>query len=101
MDLCCDPGSCQVRSAGFVCRAECNECDIAEQCDGASAECPNDDFKRAGMDCTDDGAAGHCYAGSCRSVYSQCLQYESIFAPVGLKLGNSFQLEKKIKKERM
>ncbi|XP_063727641.1 zinc metalloproteinase-disintegrin-like bothrojarin-4 [Symsagittifera roscoffensis] len=81
MDLCCNPGTCQVRSAGYVCREESNECDVTEVCTGTSAECPNDDYNRAGMECTADGASGHCYAGSCRSVYSQCLQ---LYDPTGL-----------------
>ena len=78
MDLCCDPDTCQVRNSSFVCRAEGNDCDIAEQCNGTSAECPRDEYKRAGVECTADGADGHCYAGSCRSAYSQCLQLANI-----------------------
>ncbi|XP_063713752.1 zinc metalloproteinase leucurolysin-B-like [Symsagittifera roscoffensis] len=60
MDLCCDPDTCQVRSSDFICREKGNDCDIAEQCNGKNAECPNNDYNRAGSECTADGAQGHC-----------------------------------------
>jgi hypothetical protein len=43
------------KSAGTVCRAATNECDLQETCDGTSTACPADTVKAAGTACTDDG----------------------------------------------
>jgi hypothetical protein len=68
----CDGGACCSDTceltSGNVCREAAGECDFAETCNGASAECPGD-FKRVdGLPCSDDGSvctADVCSAGEC------------------------------------
>lgn len=36
----CESGTCAIREAGAECRAAVEMCDVAEVCDGSSAECP-------------------------------------------------------------
>jgi hypothetical protein len=51
-------GSCAPLPAGTTCRAAAGACDVAESCDGTSAECPADAFAQAGTTCR--AAAGPC-----------------------------------------
>ncbi|XP_075243801.1 disintegrin and metalloproteinase domain-containing protein adm-2-like [Convolutriloba macropyga] len=74
MDLCCDPMTCSVRSSRDKCREAVSDCDKAEYCDGWHAQCPSDLYRRSGASCQANGVSGHCYVGSCRTFYSQCLK---------------------------
>ncbi len=56
-------GTCRVMPAGRVCRAQANECDVAESCDGAGPQCPTDNGVGEGMPC----AFGSCRANVCTS----------------------------------
>ncbi|GAA5856962.1 hypothetical protein JCM8547_008486 [Rhodosporidiobolus lusitaniae] len=65
---CCD--NCQIANNGTVCRAAVDaSCDIAETCDGASANCPEDEYENDGKSCG-DGLS--CAAGVCTSRDLQC-----------------------------
>lgn len=56
-------GTCRIMPAGRVCRAQANECDVAESCDGAGPLCPTDNGVGEGMPC----AFGSCRANVCTS----------------------------------
>ncbi|XP_004689535.1 PREDICTED: disintegrin and metalloproteinase domain-containing protein 30, partial [Condylura cristata] len=71
--LCCD--NCRLRPPGYLCRREENECDLAEYCNGRSAVCPEDLYKRDGTPCKYEAS---CFKKGCRSRYMQC---QSIFGP--------------------
>ena len=50
----CDVGNtntCIARPASFECRASAGSCDVAENCTGASADCPADTFVAASTEC--------------------------------------------------
>ena len=68
----CDPwtGRCSTppKPAGTRCRAAVGECDLAEYCDGVSADCPVDAKVVDGTACDDHStctAADHCERGTC------------------------------------
>jgi len=42
-------------AAGTTCRAAAGDCDVAESCTGASADCPTDGFEPVGVPCASDG----------------------------------------------
>ncbi|XP_075457702.1 zinc metalloproteinase-disintegrin-like cobrin [Ascaphus truei] len=65
---CCK--ECQIRKAGSLCRASKHDCDMAEQCDGRSPECPSDHFRVNGFPCRDN--QGYCYNGKCPIMQNQC-----------------------------
>ncbi|KAJ2611769.1 hypothetical protein EV177_003329 [Coemansia sp. RSA 1804] len=70
-DLCCS--QCKVMAKDSVCRPKYSECDIAEICDGVSAECPADKHVDDGSACgnnTQDGLK--CASGQCTSRDAQC-----------------------------
>jgi hypothetical protein len=71
---CCQ--NCQIvpASAARVCRpANSTTCDLAETCDGQSAECPLDITKGPGIVCDDaSGNRGSCHEGRCKSFSSVC-----------------------------
>ncbi len=47
-DLCCS-STCQIATAGTVCRGKTDDqCDKEETCDGSSAACPADEFTKDG-----------------------------------------------------
>ncbi|CAI5446078.1 unnamed protein product [Caenorhabditis angaria] len=86
-DPCCDPLTCtlrphaqcaahqkcchrcELRRAGDVCRASESPCDVAEQCDGKSGDCPPDGHLIDGTVCGNDG---QCWRGNCSDAHSQC-----------------------------
>jgi hypothetical protein len=53
----CVGGICRFgpKPAGTLCRAAASDCDVAEVCDGASLDCPANQFRPAGTACTADG----------------------------------------------
>lgn len=63
---CCS--NCRISQYGVLCRAEQNECDIQEICDGQSAQCPRDLYRQDYIRCKN----GNCFGGKCRSRDSQC-----------------------------
>ncbi|KAJ2368558.1 hypothetical protein IW150_005377, partial [Coemansia sp. RSA 2607] len=69
-DLCCD--KCKVVSQGTVCRPKYSDCDIAEICDGSSADCPEDKHIKDGDSCGTTGAGLTCASGQCTSRDAQC-----------------------------
>ncbi|KAJ2781497.1 hypothetical protein H4R18_002823, partial [Coemansia javaensis] len=70
-DLCCD--KCQIRARGSVCRPKYSECDIAETCDGESADCPADAHVDDGTACGAAAGSGlQCASGQCTSRDAQC-----------------------------
>ncbi|XP_037356738.1 disintegrin and metalloproteinase domain-containing protein 30-like [Talpa occidentalis] len=71
--LCCH--NCHIRPSGYICRKEENECDLAEYCNGQSALCPDDLYKRDGTPCKYEAS---CFKKGCRSRYMQC---QNIFGP--------------------
>eukprot|EP01083_Nonionella_stella_P164502 544590_1 len=77
-DVCCQ--ECQIKEAGSVCNELDidNTCDIEEEvCDGTSPECPPDLKHVEGTTCLSDSgnSFGYCYAGSCKSLDTQCQLY--------------------------
>jgi MYXO-CTERM domain-containing protein len=64
---CCTTG-CAFKTAGSVCRPAAGACDVAEACNGQSAQCPADAPAPAGSAC-DDGnpctTGETCQAGAC------------------------------------
>ncbi|KAJ1771871.1 hypothetical protein IW140_003930 [Coemansia sp. RSA 1813] len=68
-DLCCS--QCKVMAKDSICRPKYSECDIAETCDGQSAECPADKHVDDGSSCgTTEGLK--CASGQCTSRDAQC-----------------------------
>ncbi|GAB6023339.1 hypothetical protein CHUAL_008140 [Chamberlinius hualienensis] len=67
---CCDLHTCQVKPIATKCRAEENECDFPEYCDGKSEYCPADVYKHNGYQCRYGKA--YCYDGKCRTHTDQC-----------------------------
>ncbi|XP_006164821.1 disintegrin and metalloproteinase domain-containing protein 32, partial [Tupaia chinensis] len=71
--LCCK--DCQYASANTECRPKAHpECDIAEVCNGSSAECPPDVTIINGRTCQNDKY--FCYDGDCHDLDRRC---ESIY----------------------
>jgi len=63
--------ACRLADAGTVCRASVNACDIAEVCNGFSADCPPDAAVPPQTPCEDGDpctAADHCQDHSCVAV---------------------------------
>ncbi|KAG0304317.1 hypothetical protein BGZ97_001551 [Linnemannia gamsii] len=76
-DDCCL--NCQLRSAGFVCRAAISECDIQEVCTGTSATCPADVRVENLTPCNgpNNSTSGlQCSNGVCTSRDLQCQQQD-------------------------
>ena len=87
---CCNPNTCKFISAGYqcarggccrncrvqvngtVCRKAHDSCDLDEQCDGMSPECPEDLYMRDGIECKAASQDGYCNKGRCRSHNAQC-----------------------------
>jgi hypothetical protein len=66
----CQLGTCThpAGNAMTICRPAATLCDVAEQCDGASPNCPPDGYKSDGTACVDDGkpcTSDQCRAGKC------------------------------------
>jgi fibronectin type 3 domain-containing protein len=60
-----------LKPAGTVCRAAAGLCDVAESCDGMSADCPADKLAVAGTECR--AAAGDCdIAETCSGTSGDC-----------------------------
>nr|QGC85374.1 metalloproteinase [Dispholidus typus] len=67
---CCE--QCRFKGTKAVCRGVGNDCDIAENCTGQSAECPPDLFQRNGRPCENN--EGYCYNGECPTLTNQCVE---------------------------
>ncbi|KAL7752905.1 hypothetical protein RI367_001908 [Sorochytrium milnesiophthora] len=76
---CCS--SCQIRSAGFVCRPSQEFCDLQEVCDGKLPDCPADKYQPDGTTCmlnatiklpAGSDSRTYCAAGSCTNRDAQC-----------------------------
>ena len=73
----CCSSTCQIETAGTVCRGSAGVCDLAETCDGVSDFCPGDVFEPVATLCRD--AVGECDAPDvCDGASASC--------PVDLKL---------------
>ena len=75
----CDPAAggacctttCEFKPASTECRAAAGDCDVAEVCTGAGAECPADEFVTGGTECR--GAPGDCdMAEACSGTSAEC-----------------------------
>ena len=75
----CDgAGACGVKPANTPCRAAADVCDVAEVCDGASFECPTNEFAPSTKECR--ASAGACdIAEKCSGTGAACPTDE--FAP--------------------
>ena len=66
------------RSAGYVCRAQAGECDVAETCNGSNLTCPADGYAANGTSCTGGSCNGTnmcvvgCTAGASCSTGNVC-----------------------------
>ncbi|XP_047405607.1 disintegrin and metalloproteinase domain-containing protein 21-like [Sciurus carolinensis] len=65
--LCCK--DCKFRPSGTLCRAQENECDLPEWCNGISPKCPDDVYVEDGIPCLNDS---FCYEKRCNSHDEQC-----------------------------
>uniref|UniRef100_A0A158R5T3 Disintegrin domain-containing protein n=1 Tax=Syphacia muris TaxID=451379 RepID=A0A158R5T3_9BILA len=88
-DECCDPLTCTLRlqaqcashqaccnkckflPKGHVCRERRSACDVQEECDGESGDCPPDGYLVDGTPC---GINGQCWKSNCADSESQCKQ---------------------------
>lgn len=74
-------------NAGAVCREAAGECDLAETCDGVSAECPSDEKQSAGLVC--NPATNDCdVAEQCDGTTNACPL--DAFQPVGAPCAGGF-----------
>ncbi|NXT19061.1 ADA20 protein, partial [Syrrhaptes paradoxus] len=64
---CCQ--DCGFRPAGHKCRAEADECDLPEYCNGSSEWCPEDLHVHDGTPCSD---SGYCHRGKCATYDNLC-----------------------------
>ena len=68
---CCN--NCQFSPANSVCRLKESICDVEEQCNGNSGDCPTDVYGADGTSCTDNGFKGNCASKYCTSADKQCI----------------------------
>jgi cysteine-rich repeat protein len=73
----CDEASdsCIPAGAGTTCRPAdpANLCDLPENCDGSSPDCPTDQFRPSGYECRAGGGDGSCDpAESCTGRHPEC-----------------------------
>ncbi|MCP4905758.1 MAG: S8 family serine peptidase, partial [bacterium] len=67
----CCSATCQIETAGTVCRSSAGSCDVAEVCDGILDSCPTDVFEPITTVCR--GAAGVCDAAdTCDGATAIC-----------------------------
>lgn len=67
----CCSSTCQIETAGTVCRGSADVCDVAETCDGVSGSCPADGFATDTTECR--AAAGVCdVADFCTGLDAAC-----------------------------
>uniref|UniRef100_A0A6B2F5N9 Disintegrin domain-containing protein n=1 Tax=Bothriechis nigroviridis TaxID=88079 RepID=A0A6B2F5N9_BOTNI len=84
---CCE--KCQFKTAGELCRAAKDDCDLPELCTGQSAECPMNHFHKDGHPCQNN--LGYCFRGTCPTLTNQCIALfgpEAEVAPDGCFLNN-------------
>ncbi|VTJ66618.1 Hypothetical predicted protein [Marmota monax] len=62
---------CKFRPSGTVCRAQENDCDLPEWCDGTLHKCPDDVYVEDGIPCWNDS---FCYEKRCNSHDEQCMK---------------------------
>lgn len=67
---CCE--NCRLKRRGVVCREATNECDLSEECNGESGQCPVDVHKKNGYPCATN--KGYCFSGQCPTLDMQCEQ---------------------------
>lgn len=67
---CCD--GCNFRPNTYGCRSAAGECDIAEYCTAASADCPMDVFEAFGTTCSSGACDGAGDCGECDSNSGLC-----------------------------
>ncbi|XP_051529686.1 zinc metalloproteinase-disintegrin-like 8 isoform X2 [Myxocyprinus asiaticus] len=79
---CCE--NCQIKTAGSLCRASVNECDLAEYCTGLSEQCPDNDFNMNGKPCS--SGQGYCYNGQCPTHLQHCQRLWGTGAKVASKI---------------
>jgi len=78
VDVCNASGTCthDLSPSSMVCRPAAGECDVPENCDGSSPDCPPDESEPNGTPCTDDGlfcsGTEKCEDGSCTSSGNPC-----------------------------
>ncbi|KAI6657017.1 hypothetical protein LOD99_11242 [Oopsacas minuta] len=89
IDPCCQPGVCELypwaecgsgdcchnctySEKGIVCREQSGDCDIQEECNGLDNICPDNLFRRNGLECFSNGVGSFCYEGDCRTLLDQC-----------------------------
>ena len=89
VDPCCEPGlcvlkdgascsdgaccvNCQFRDSSYLCRDSQNVCDLREYCTGSDTLCPNNEYKRDGIDCYKKSQNSYCYQGDCKVLSTQC-----------------------------
>ena len=73
----CCTDTCQFRPYGTTCRPSNRECDIIEFCQGDSASCPVDTYRRDGSTCNNGN--DYCFDGACETYDSQCQFHFSEF----------------------
>ncbi|XP_044874123.1 disintegrin and metalloproteinase domain-containing protein 33 isoform X2 [Mauremys mutica] len=67
---CCQ--SCQLKTAGTMCREPAGSCDLPEYCTGASPYCPGNVYLLDGSACA--GGEAYCSNGMCLTHHQQCVQ---------------------------
>uniref|UniRef100_A0A452I3K8 Uncharacterized protein n=1 Tax=Gopherus agassizii TaxID=38772 RepID=A0A452I3K8_9SAUR len=67
---CCE--SCQLKTAGTMCREPAGSCDLPEYCTGASPYCPGNVYLLDGSACA--GGEAYCSHGMCLTHHQQCVQ---------------------------
>ena len=81
----CCTSTCQFRPYGTTCRPSNRECDIIEFCQGDSASCPADTYRRDGSTCNNGN--DYCFDGACETYDSQCDFHFSEFMFLGREGG--------------
>jgi hypothetical protein len=84
VEPCCNPSTCNLRLAAenFTCRGAASaDCDVAEVCNGTSAQCPPD-VVRPESDttaCTSGLFSGRCFRGGCVSLDEVCSRIAPVY----------------------
>jgi hypothetical protein len=85
----CINGKCGIgpKAASTVCRPVAGECDVAEQCDGTSLDCPANQFRPANTPCTNDG--NPCTRDVCNGSSADCTHLPE---PLGTPCATDFNI---------
>ena len=65
--------NCQIKQAKSTCRKKESICDLEEDCNGITADCPIDLYLKDGTSCSGNGTKGNCASKYCTSPNQQCL----------------------------